>query len=272
VINLKRRIALVLTVMMLVSVLLPVQSFAAGEDSGLEKAIKTAKSMFDIPEDFKFNYSAGSEGAKKIWYMNWTSKDGIKGNIHVTVDDNGTILHYYYYKPRDYSEQRKLPNVSKKEAKETADKFIKKVNPDVFPNIRYEDDNGYSLRDYDYNFRYVRIVRGIPFYNNDVYVNVDSNTGEVTSYNYNWSDDVEFPGAGKVIPIEQAQQAYQEKLGLKLIYTYNYEDEKMEVSAIYTPKYSNYSYGIDAITGEKISMEGGYYRYGYDGGGRSRRP
>jgi hypothetical protein len=264
VINLKRRIALVLTVMMLIAVLFPVQSLAAGEDSGLEKAVKTAKSMFDIPEDFKFNYNVGSEGTKKIWYMNWTSKDGIQGDIHVTVDDNGNILYYYRYKPRDYSGQRKFPNVSKKEAKEIADNFIKKVNPGVFPNIRYEDDNGYSLRDYEYIFRYIRIVQGIPFYNNEVYVSVDSNTGEVVSYNYNWSDDIEFPGTDKIISVEQAQQAYREKLGLKLIYTYNYEGEKIKVSAIYTPKYSNYSYGIDAVTGEKVSMEGGYYRHTYD--------
>jgi len=250
---------------MLIVLLLPVQSFAAGDDNGLEKAIKIAKEKFDIPEDYKFTYSVSAEGGKKIWYMNWNSKDEIKGSINVRVDDNGTILGYDNYKPYDYNRQKKFPKVSKQEAKAIAEEFIKKINPEILKNVRYQDNDYNNLADYGHYINFVRIVNDIPFYNNSVNVTVNSETGEVTNYYYNWSDNIVFPSPGKVIPVEQAQSAYKEKLGLRLIYSYVLENENMRVYAMYTPKYNNYSYGIDALTGEKIQLEGGYYGPYYDG-------
>jgi hypothetical protein len=250
---------------MIAAVLLPVSAFASEDESGLEKAILSAKAKFTIPEDYSFTYSVGTDNNKKIWYLNWSSKDEYRGNISVRIDESGAILGYDKYKYYEYPRQKTLPKISRQEAKTIADDFIKRISPDKWPKVRYQEDNRNYLADYGYDFVYTRVENGIPFYGNSVNVRVDGDTGEVLSYYVHWYDNVKFPAADGIISQEQAREAYKEKLGLRLIYTYRMENEKPVPYAIYAPRYSNSSYAIDALTGEKIQIEGGYGIF-YDGG------
>lgn len=258
----KRKLAVVLTIFMLVSVLLPMHSFAAGDDKGLEKAIKTAKSYFDVPENYKLMSGYGSYEGKKVWNLSWYSDDGMDGSIDASIDENGTLIHYSRYKPEYYQDaQRKFPAVNKDEARVNAENFIKKVNPSAFNSIKYQEDNYNSLIDYSYYFNYTRVVDNIPYHNNSISVSVHRDTGEVISYYSTWTDDLTFPDATKVIPIENAQEAYVEKMGLKLIYQSAEIKGEIKIFPIYVPKYDNYSCAIDAITGEKIDISPFYDIY-----------
>lgn len=261
----KRGVALILSIIMLVAVMLPVQSFAAEDSKGLEKAIKIAKEKFVIPDDFKFDYNVSTQNNKNVWYLYWNSKDNTEG-ISVRIDENGTILNYSRYKPGVYPRQKKFPKVSKNEAKAIADSFIKRINPAAFSELRYQDNNRSSLDDKGYEFIYVRSPRGIPFYNNTVNVRVNSETGEVEYYYCNWDDTLKFPEVKGIISMEQAQSAYKEKLGLKLAYNYAVDDELIRTFAVYIPKYDSYNYCIDAFTGDKIETRDGYYGPYYDYG------
>jgi len=261
----KRIITLIILVLMLVALLMPAQTLAA-QDNGLETAIKTAKQMFTIPEDYKFDYSVGNNREKTVWYLSWRDEDGIKGSISVSIDEDGTILSYYKnlpYKPYDHLRQNKFPKVSRAQAKTIAEEFIEKVNPGALPHVKYQDNIQSSLTDQAHYLNYVRIVNGIPFYSNNVSVSVDKETGEVLSYYYNWYDNIEFPEPEAVITLDEAQDAYREKLGISLIYKYSVEDDKIKIYAVYTPDYNNNSYAIDAFTGEKVQLEG-YYGIQYD--------
>jgi hypothetical protein len=259
----RRKAAVFLTVLMLVSMLIPVQSFAQSDDE-LTKAITVAKEKFDIPEDYQFTYNVYTDNGKRVWYLSWASKDKVSGSINVRIDEKGTITGYDNYKPDNYSEQRKLPKYSKKDAKAIAEKFIERVNPGLMSKLKCQENTQNSLMDYSYYFQYVRMVNGIPFYNNYTGVSINRNTGEVISYYYYWDDSLEFPALDKVIPADQAQSAYKEKLGLKLVYNYSLEGEKLRIYPVYMPRYDNNLYAVDAFTGEKVQL-GPVYRGYYDG-------
>lgn len=260
----RRKIALILSVFMLVTLLLPVQTLAA-DDKGLENAIKVAKEKFTVPADYKFDYSMGNENGRTVWYLNWNSQDGNGGNINVRVDEKGTILGYYSWKPTDYPQQKKLPKLSKQEAKDKAEAFIKKIQSDILSRVKYQEADQYYYNDYAYYFIYARMENGIPYYSNYVNVEINRQTGEIQSYNYVWDDSLTFPAPDKKIDLAAAEKAYIEKMGLKLEYKYTMEDEKVKIFAAYVPKYDNYRYAIDALTGEKIQIEYGYYGPYYDG-------
>lgn len=256
----KRKIALLLTVIMLVTFIIPMQSFAQSDEE-LTRAITVAKTKFDIPQDYKFNYNVYTDNGKRVWYLSWSAKDEISGSINVNVDEDGIVRGYNKYKPDMYSKQGKLPKYSKKDAKSAAEKFIEKVNPNLMSQLKYQDNVQNSLLDYSYYFSYVRLVNGIPYYNNNVSVSVNRDTGEVISYYYYWDDSLQFPAPENIITEDEAKSAYKEKLGLELLYNYRLEDDDLKIYAVYTPRYGNYQYAVDAFTGERIQLEPMYGIY-----------
>ncbi|HHW32060.1 MAG TPA: peptidase M4 [Clostridiaceae bacterium] len=258
----KKLLAVLVAMLMLVTAIIPLQGFAAGDDKGLEDAIKAAKSLIEVPEDYKIISSFGNEGDMDYWELYWSSKDDYTGSISVRIRNDGTLLWYDQYKREYYQDDGlKFPKVSRDEAKTIAENFIRKVNPSVIDNIKYYEVDQIQLGDNSYYFNYIRIENGVPYYNNSIYVAVNRNTGDVVSYNYYWTEGLEFPDASIVISVEEAQKAYMEKMGLELIYQSSNVKDELKVFPTYIPKYNNNSIGIDALTGERIEFGTRYIIY-----------
>lgn len=254
----KRLATLFTVVCFMFSIAMPSSIFAK-EDDSLQKAIESVKQKIDIPESLtEFNYNAYSNDNKKIWNLDWKSKNSSDGSVSVSVDEKGTIINYYYYKNYEYSQStKKLPKLSRQEAEKTARLFIKKVNPDILSQIKLIEPNEINTLDTTYNFNFIRTVNNVPFYSNNVSVTVNNRDGFVQSYNYNFSDDLTFTSLDDIINTQAAQKAYIDKLGLELMYEYKVENEKMSTYLVYAPKYSNGN--IDAYSGEKIDLSPDYY-------------
>ena len=259
----KRKVALLISAVMLFVALMPVQIFA-GNDADLQKAIVTAKQLFSISDDYKdFTYYMSSDGAKKSWSLNWNNSTENPGqSINVRIDEDEIVSSYYSYNPSDYSEGLKLPKVKKEDARKIAQDFIQKINPKVFSELNYDQDNSndYSM----YSFKFTRVANGLPVYPNYVSIQVSSLTGKVTNYNCEWSDGATFPDNDKAISDQEAQNAFIEKLGLKLIYDSNFDvkSKKMSISPVYTTVYDR-TYCVDALTAEPVKIFSGFYGNGY---------
>jgi hypothetical protein len=250
---------------MLFTLAVPLQSFAAGMDQTLENVIKIAKTKFQIPADYKFESSISTDGTKKVFFLSWRSKDTTDGSsINVRINEDGTIMGYDKYSPSDYTQTKKLPKISRQDAKVKADGYIKMINPALLPQIKYEENTQNNIMDSNYYLNYYRVVNGVPFYNNTVNVNVNRETGALQSYNLNWTDGLTFPAPGKQINASQAMDAYVNNLGLKLIYKYVNTEDAIKVYAVYTPKYDNTYYAVDAFTGDRLRLDYGYYGPYYD--------
>lgn len=88
----KRKAVLLLAFALVLSMILPVQGFAAEMDRELENAIRTAKSRFSIPEDYKFSSNIYASQAQNVYELTWRSQDTVDPTIiNVSVDGKGNI-------------------------------------------------------------------------------------------------------------------------------------------------------------------------------------
>ena len=260
----RTKIALILSFVLIFTLALPMQGFAAEMSEGLENAIKVARTKFSIPDDYKFSSSISTSGNKKVFYLNYTSKDTSNPTyMNISVDENGMIVNYNKYTPYDYVQTKKLPKISRQDAKAKADEYIDKIEPGLTKELQYQeaiqDNSLYS----SYFFNYYRVVNGIPFYNDRVYVTVNRDTGELQDYSRNWTDQVVFPSVSKSISLKEAQEAYAKNLGLKLIYRASMKNDVMTAYLSYVPVYNNSNYVVDALTGERVRLFNNYYYNDY---------
>jgi len=253
----KKIISWAVLVSMIVLAFAPLSVFADGPEE-LERAIKTAKEHFSISESYsQFSYDVQEAGGRKVWNMAWRSDDSNDGNIRVSIDSDGMVLSYRKYKPSKY-EGSKLPAYSRDEAILKAEDFMEGLEKGLVEKLAENEYREDSVSSRTYWFSYHRVSGGIPFYGNTISIEIDKDTGEVTSYRRNWNSKTVFPSPQGVIGMEAAQEAYSEKIGIELVYKYRVDGEEISPYLVYEPKESGSAW-IDAFTGEKINSPGYYY-------------
>ncbi len=259
----KRKLAAILSLILIFTLLLPMGAFAAEMDKQLENAIKIVKTKFAIPEDYKFSSNISTSETTKIYYLSWRSNDTVNmSSINASVDDKGTILNYNRYLSYDYKQTRKLPNLSRAEARNKADQYIEKIAPGLIKELKYEDEYQDNIMDTSYYFSYYRIVDGVPYYNDRVSVTISRENGDLQGYSRNWSPDLQFSSSKGAIGLEKAETAYTENLGLRLIYGYSMEESVLKTFPLYAPVYDNNDFAVDAFTGERYRLTSRYYLRG----------
>lgn len=260
----KRKIALLLTLAFIFTLALPFSGFAAA-DKELENAIRIAKTKFSIPDTYSFDSNIRTDGAKKIYSLNWNSKDKLNPvNIYVTIDGDGMVVSYSKYTQDDYKQTNKLPKLSRQDALAKADQYIESIAPGLLKELKYQENTQNSIMDSGYYMNYYRVVGGIPFYNDRVTVNINRDTGALQNYSRQWTDIKSFQPASGAIALKDAQKAYTDKLGLRLIYKYGMKDNAPFAYLAYVPVYDNNSYAVDALTGERRRISNDYFYGVYD--------
>ncbi|MEM5244817.1 S-layer homology domain-containing protein [Thermoanaerobacter sp. CM-CNRG TB177] len=266
----KKFTSLVIVLVFLFALMMPSNMALAQADTkiSLKQAIEIAKEKLDISNSgYDFNSNYYEYNNKKFWNLMWSSST--KGDISVTIDgDTGEITNYYSWSPIA-QEQPKIPKYTRDEAKKVAIEFLQKVAPEKFKQTKEQiNNNNYGYNEYysyDYNFTFERVVNGMPFPYNALYVTVNKNTLKVTSYSLSW-EDYSFPDPKAAISKDEAIKIFKEKIGLKLQYNlvynqvYGNEPQVILVYGIYQ------NAPIDAITGEAKTNEY-YYIPMYGGGG-----
>jgi len=180
----KKIISWAVLVSMIVLAFAPLSVFADGPEE-LERAIKTAKEHFSISESYsQFSYDVQEAGGRKVWNMAWRSDDSNDGNIRVSIDSDGMVLSYRKYKPSKY-EGSKLPAYSRDEAILKAEDFMEGLEKGLVEKLAENEYREDSVSSRTYWFSYHRVSGGIPFYGNTISIEIDKDTGEVTSYRRN---------------------------------------------------------------------------------------
>lgn len=236
-------------------------SFAGQDDSSeLENAIKSAKSILNIPSEYsEFEYSSEKNNYNgkdyTIWYLSWSTKDGDK-RINAGIDENGDLNQYYKYSSDNLSS---ISNISKEQAELTSEKFLKKAFKSFSPEMKKVKISS-SGNSSNFNFVYQQYVNDIPIAYNIINIGVNKFTGEVENFSglNPVLKNLEYPEIGKVISIEEAEKAYIDKSGLSLKY-YSYFDYKNKTLNVF-PAYTleNFNTFVNAENGEIINDMEGY--------------
>lgn len=264
-----------LILLLALSIILGSFSYAFGEanlDAKLEEVITKVKKTFNISNDYdNFTSRINSYDNKTFFYMSWSDSTGKLKNISVNADIDGNIIYFSQYDSVYKEPESKLAKFSKDEAVKIALDFIKKVSPDLVDNIKLvEYENTSYVWDTGYYLNFNRMENNIPFAENNISINVNKYTGEVSDYSVNWDRDLVFPSSQRIISLEEGKKAFKDKIGLKLIYKNSYTP----IRILGTDKETNYflAYStldgnikaIDALTGKKIDLNyyGPYYGRG----------
>jgi len=256
---LKKIISMLLVAAIMITFMVPVMaSSTVSADKGLEDAIKVVKEKIDIPKDYnKFTNNFYYQNDAITWNLGWSNEESQKF-INVSIDGSNMITNYNSYQYTAY--EKKIPKYSKAQGQQIAEKFINNIDSKLLPQFKLIEINAATYTsDREYNFNYTRQKDGINYSMNNISVNVNCYTGEVTNYNCNFSKSTIFEDTSKIISLEQAKKAFVEKLGLKLVYNVKTENEKTSTYLAYIPKSS--SKYIDALTGEVSTTDGSYGVY-----------
>ena len=245
-----------------------------------EKIIKGhIKKYFDIDVDklsgevqtrIEFREDWNMRGSY-VWSMmvsRFTRDENLSIDIAIS-DKTGKIvsMNRYDYK---YNQENQVAKYTKEEARTIAQAFLKKINVDLLENINTTptDESYYDIyytngiRPTDYRFYFGREEDGVLVSGNGINIGVNSGTGQVSNYSYNWTEET-LPEKTNIITEEDAKSILKKQVELKLMYVpvssnnkYYYPGQApTEVKLVYVP---NFEAGnmIDAKTGELINYYG----------------
>lgn len=233
-----------------------------------EKAQELAQVAVTIPEDYVLtNSSLGEDYRFKenvAWSFGWWPTDRYSsrgGGVNVSVDAvSGEIVSFYYYYD---NYETPAVNFSEAEARRIAEDYLKENQPDrwaqvVFsslqPQMVVTPDKETGPQPRAYTINYTRLANEVKFPQNGFYLEVNSSTGEITSYQMNWYD-LTFPAPEGLISREAAADKYLQNAPLTIGYLPWWTSEKSEIHLVYYMP-NRYFEMLDAATGENLDYQG----------------
>ena len=241
----KRFLSALLCLIICVSFCTPV---TADDSDTVKKLILSVKEKFSINDnDFVFeNYTKDDYAGDVTYYLSWESRSeddySSKPYISVRIEEDGDIQHYRL--GRSYSANNLLPKFSSDEAIKKATELLFVIAPERAENVSVGKVDEGSL----YTVRFERLENAIPVAGDYIAINLDSQTLEIIGYDANWAD-AEFPSPQNILTIQQAKDAYTDKIGYERLYNIITEDKQVkEIYLSYKAKSS--SAYIDAFSGE----------------------
>jgi hypothetical protein len=185
------------------------------------------------------------------------SFDGAYGRVDAK---SGEVISLHCY---NYNNGEANVSISKIDAQNIAESFLKKVSPTKFSQTKYKDMENPVLKigtlpeGNSFLFNFIRQVNGIEFSGNSLNVEIDKTKGKVIGYDNNWYDNVSFPDVSKAISKETAFNKIEELAGFSLQYTML---DKNKVGLVYNFVNMNDNYIIDPISGIRLDFTGKVYK------------
>lgn len=205
---------------------IPLNGFA--EEDSLNKNIEKIKTLFKIGDEYEhFNeHQYDNHNGKNITSLSWSNQNN---NINVEIDEEGNIIGYRKNECTSDKNRRiyKFPKITKEQGEKIAKDFIKKLYPDILDKIKSdENDSVYHRNDLKaYHYSFVRTENDILYNENNVYISVDTQTGEVTSFNISWEKDLKFADTKDIISKDEAKKIYNDNIDLELLYSIKETDK-----------------------------------------------
>ncbi len=232
------------------------------KEKAKEISIQKIKEVFnadvnDKELEFYMDFMPDITGQNYNWNASWSKYDENQDKSYrVSVDANtGKVVAFGKYE-HTYSEGKQKSTVNKEKAKEIAEKYINKINPAEFKEVKLMDLNSQADENYGYYFIYNRVVNGVEYAGDNINVEVDGK-GNVTSYGFNWTENATFPSTEGIVSKEKAMEILKQNVEMKLEYMPYIPDvntgKVQEAKLTYHPAYKNGSM-VDAKEGKITSF------------------
>lgn len=244
-----------------------------GQDAAIsrEEALSTAKKFAPIPEGYQLERSRFHDSWYQngpVWRFFWSSTPDQKqrGNINVVVDaESGEVLHMSFWneEKEPYSFP---PKVEFEQAKQIAQDYINRHFADFSDQVQLEPTGDPAEKlpldgRIQYNFKFIRLVNGIPFPEHYIQINVNGN-GEIRNGSFQWDSSLAFPDVETAVSQEEAEKMLKERVnvGLSYIYPWKYRRNLEEEPVLYLGYERPYTYNlqfyVDAREGNLLDRYG----------------
>jgi len=194
-----------------------------------DEAVAAVRKWVDLPANLTLRgYSLSAPWLHpeiRVWNLNWSSdsyEPGQANYLSAQVDAvTGELIGFDLGIPND---PRATPVIDREKARELADDFLARVQPERAKQARLLVDRGRSpapgkggAAPSSQYFTYQRMVDGIPFPANNLTINVNTVTKQITHFGLNWAD-YDFPKATGLLTPAQAGEAFLAARPLTLTY------------------------------------------------------
>ncbi|KLU62569.1 hypothetical protein CEB3_c10900 [Peptococcaceae bacterium CEB3] len=252
----------------------------------LSKAISIVKDNFSVPQEYtQFSSGLSMYNQSQTWSLNWSSPDQPGGQFSAQVDANtGEILNMNNWKANNKpGPSLQIPKIQADAAQAIAQKLVQRLAGSKLAELRLMpmNDNVIPLNRYgpvSYTVGWQRLVNGIPFPGNGVYVQVNALNGDIQSYSLNWAPLSGIPAATGVISQSKAEARFLKNPMFELQYFTPppfrplAAGQKTVVQLVYQLNNAYQGGAIDALTGEPLKAQyPGVYPYGKGGFGGMQR-
>ncbi|HEX3012334.1 MAG TPA: YcdB/YcdC domain-containing protein [Syntrophomonadaceae bacterium] len=208
----KTRFTALLLALLLFAALPAAPVSAASPSVSLEKAIQIVKQNFSIPAEYsKLTSGFNSNAVSQCWSLNWSDPKNNGGSFSAQVDaNNGEIVSMNCWKPNN-EQTVKVPVLSVDSARQEGSDLLKRLLPSRYASLQLIPDNQLiPLNNYgvlNYSVRWQRLANGIPVQDDGASMQIDMATGQILSYNLNWSN-LPLPEAKNIVSAETARQSF----------------------------------------------------------------
>ncbi|MBH5320534.1 S-layer homology domain-containing protein [Paenibacillus sp. GSMTC-2017] len=230
------------------------------EDLSKEEAEKLFRQYVNIPKDYvlqssRYGSARLAKGVQTTWSMDFVKRVNSKhiGSIYVTMSaKTGQLLNYNSYTDNPNAKPSYPLKVNRADAQKLATAFIDQIAKDYVTKVKFNEKFGVQLLpplsgEVRHTLRYDRIVNGIPYLNNYIQLEINSE-GHVLNFELNWDDSIVFPVIDKKLTLEQAKEKIAQAANpeLRYIIPYNAQNRDPRLSYRLNP------FSVQAITGEKL--------------------
>jgi hypothetical protein len=200
---------------------------------------------------------------------------GDQGNIQIN-SLTGQLISIGKFNPyndmTNASDVKVQPKFTWEESYDKAIVVLQKYFPDKVKNVSTEQMyfpitsyyNNTAQVDKNYVFNFNRLINGIPYQNDNISIQFDTATGEITNIYSSWADNLKMPSKAGSISEEDAQKIFFAKYYPKLSYllintSKDLKNPVMETKLVYSLEsglqYSLFS-NIDSTTGKFVDYNG----------------
>lgn len=236
--------------------------------AALKKYLKIPAKMECVSANLEQNDYINPEG--RTWNLQWRSKESDKGSsTYIYGKVNALTAEVMSFDVDNPATADKKASLKKDAAQKIANKFIKKIQPERYKEVKLEESNAGYWRNPElkageipqrWNFNYVREINGVKCPGNGFRVSIDTANKSIVSYNYSWTNK-EFPQTEGVLGQDEANEAFWQLVPLQLAYSKVYSSSGYieGIKLAYQPRNipgCPYVHMIDAFNGEGLDWDG----------------
>jgi uncharacterized membrane protein YkoI len=210
-----------------------------------QKYKKIAEELLGVKfqDNNQSNYYTSMYGEyEDVWNANWHYNDeSMNANFNISVNcktgrinnlniDKYNYNYEYEMKMNEGQQPEIVEKVNWQQGKKKAIEIIGKILPEQYGFYASQDltepviKDEYKKNMQAYNYSFIRLVNGIKYRDNSIYVSINRETGDICNLYFNWQDR-DFPENSGIISLDEASKIFSDSIEAQLSYFSPENDE-----------------------------------------------